>query len=156
MRRGVAVAVAVSENKLTEDTKKALDKIENKVAEILSSLNCSTQSTEKNQLERIDINLQLVKSHLKLMNTVSELEKVVQGVKNISLTEEKVETCSDGKVEENRIMIACKSVAEIESKFPEFSYDEGTEKVVCQICKLDFPWRLVGISRRAWYISRVL
>ena len=113
---------------------------ENKVAEILSSLNCSTQSTEKNQLERIDINLQLVKSHLKLMNTVSELEKVVQEVKNISLTEEKVETCSDGKVEENRIMIACKSVAEIESKFPEFSYDEGTEKVVCQICKQDFNY----------------
>ena len=38
------------------------------------------------------------------------------------------------------MLVSCRSVSEIETKVPEFRYDEHSEKVVCQVCKQAFKY----------------
>ena len=83
---------------------------------------------KQSQIEDITFKLDYVTSNIKISNTVTELEKVVKEVKEMRLSEEKVETSMASTEEIKRVVGACRSISEIENKVPEFKYNAQIEK----------------------------
>ena len=130
-----------SEQKAAEDEDKGFHtEIEAKVDCILEKLCLNPPNLHEGESDRIKAKLDFIIGNLVISKTVSKLEQVVEDVKKLSLSKEKLENGSNLTEEVKKVIGTCRSVAEIETKVPEFQYDENLEKVVCQVCKSEFKY----------------
>jgi hypothetical protein len=127
-----------------ENAKRDITEIEEKVDSIVTKLQLEGPYLPENQVDRIKTKLDFIKCNIKFSNTVTELEKVVKEVKQMTISEEKVEDSSKKSEDVKNILLECRSVNEIEIRLPEFQYEEKTEKeeerVVCQLCQTVFKY----------------
>ena len=117
-----------------------LSEIEEKVDKVLDRLELKLihQNIERSPEDRVKFKLDFIISNIKLTNTVTELQKAVKEVKKMS--DERVEVSSNLLDEVKHVLVACRSVSEIENKVPEFRFDEKSEKVICLVCKQVFKY----------------
>ena len=66
--------------------------------------------------DRVKFKLDFIINNIKLSNTVTELQKVVEEVKKMSVSDESVDVVSNSMYEVKHTLVACRSVAEIEAK----------------------------------------
>ena len=124
----------------SEDQKiEKLDEVENKINLIIEKLNLVPPNVNKSQLDIINFKLDFILTNLNLFSTVKDLENVVREVKKMSTSGD--ENVDQGSKEDVfQVLVACMSVAEIESKVPEFHFQEEMEKVVCRVCSAEFKY----------------
>lgn len=119
----------------------ALTDIEIQVDDILRKLQLFFPPNQGNsQQERIRFKLSFLKGNIRISSAVSDLEKVVKEVKSMTLSEEKVDNCLSSLEEVKNVLVACKSVTEVETRVPEFTYNDEIKKVVCEVCKEKFNY----------------
>ena len=66
--------------------------------------------------------LDYIKGNLKVSAAVSELDECVKEIKKLTFDVDKVDMPTDSSEEVKRVLVACRSVSEIEVKVPEFRY----------------------------------
>ena len=117
-----------------------LTEIEAKVDTVLGKLELKLvhQNNDRSPEDRVKFKLDFIIGNIKLANTVTELQMAVKEVKQMS--EEQVEVSSNLLDEVKHVLVDCRSVSEIETKVPEFRFDEKSEKVICQVCKQVFKY----------------
>ena len=116
--------------------------IEAKVDNILAKLDLhlGDQMVQQSQESRVKLKLDFIASNINLSNTVKELQSVVNQVQKMSVSEEREDASLSSLDHVKLILLSCRSVSEIETKVPEFRYDEKSEKVVCQVCQQAFKY----------------
>ena len=119
-----------------------LCEIEAKVDNILAKLDLhlGDQTVKLSQESRVMLKLDFISSNINLSNTVKDLQTVVKEVQKMSVSEEREDVSLSSQDHVKLVLQSCRSVSEIETKVPEFRYDENSEKVVCQVCKQAFKY----------------
>ena len=119
-----------------------IHEIEKKVDKIIEELELVAPNRQEKQVDTIKHKLDYILKNLKVSKTVDELEKMVREVKKMTVSNLKVEASSGEKEKEDifRVLVACKSVAEIESRVPEFQFQEEKAKLVCRVCNAEFKY----------------
>ena len=103
-----------------------LHKVEKMVDKVIEELALITPNTHGKKIDSIKHKLDYILKILKVSKTVQELEKMVRDVKKLTVSDSKVEGSFVEKEDLFKVLVACKSVAEIESK------------LACVIFKLSF------------------
>ena len=119
-----------------------LSEIEAKVDNILEKLqlHLGDQKEKLSQEKRVNLKLDFIISNINLTNTVKDLELVVKEVQKMTLSKESEDVGLSDMDQVKHVLVSCRSVSEIETKVPEFRYDEKSEKVVCQVCNQAFKY----------------
>ena len=133
------------------ETAGELNEIEKMIDKIIEELALITPNRQEKKIDSIKHKLNFILKNLKVTKTVEELEKMVREVKKMTVSDSKVEGSSVEKDDLFRVLVACKSVAEIESKVPEFQFQEENSKLVCTVCKAEFKYDVsleLGVGRK--------
>ena len=101
-----------------------ITEIEGKVDMIIVKLELVPPCTQKSQLDSIKNKLDFIFKNLQISTTVDVLQQVVREVHQMTISDEKIDDGTISKEEASQLLLACKSVTEIESKIPEFQYCE--------------------------------
>ena len=119
-----------------------LSEIEAKVDNILDKLQLplGNQNVKLSPENRVKLKLDFIIKNINLTNTVKELELVVKEVQKMTMSKESEDVDLSSLDQVKQVLVSCRSVSEIETKVPEFRYDESSEKVVCQVCKQTFKY----------------
>ena len=125
-----------------EDIDTQLSEIEAKVDTILGKLklHLGDQNVKQSEENRVKLKLDFIISNINLTNTVKDLELVVKEVQKMTLSKESECVGLSALDQVKQVLVSCRSVSEIETKVPEFRYNEKSEKVVCQVCYQDFKY----------------
>ena len=101
-------------------------------------------------LKRIKDKVQFILANIKMENTVEDLEKILNEVRDIKVAGKVVEDLKD--TEENKkvksatgedvkaLLKSCRSVAEVKAKVPEYEYYEDEDLVNCRVCSQTFKY----------------
>ena len=110
-----------------------IHEIEKKVDKIIEELELVAPNRQEKQVDTIKHKLDYFLKNLKVSKTVDELEKMVREVKKMTVSNLKVEASSGEKEKEDifRVLVACKSVAEIESLSFSFKKKKQSLSVEC-------------------------
>ena len=76
---------------------------------------------------------------------------MVRDVKKLTVSDSKVEGSFVEKKDLFKLLVSCKSGAEIESKVPKFQFQEEKSKLVCRVCNAEFKYDIsaeLGVGRK--------
>ena len=93
--------------------------VEKMVDKAIEELALITPNRHEKKIDSIKHKLDYILKKLKVSKTVEEFEKMVRDVKKITVSDSKVERSFVEKEDLFRVLVACKSVAELELKIPE-------------------------------------
>ena len=136
----------IEEDELKVDEMEDLQEIEKKVDLIIEELMLESPSHQETHMDTIKYKLDYILKNVKVSRKVNELEQVVKEVKAMTLSkaDEKLvnekEEVEHEKENVYKILLACKNIAEIESKVPEFHFQEEKEKMICSVCNSEFHY----------------
>ena len=130
----------VEENESEANIDEDLSEIENKIDLVIEGLKLVTPNTQGTVLDTIKYKLDYILKTVKVSTAVEELEQVVKEVKAMTMSGERGEEVIGEKEDIDRVLVACKNIVEIETKVPEFKFEEENRKVVCNVCKSEFKY----------------
>ena len=107
---------------------------------VIEGLKLVTPNTQGTVIDNIKYKLDYILKNVKVSTAVEELEQVVKEVKAMTMSGEKVEEVTVEKEDIYKVLVACKNIVEIETKVPEFKFEEENKKVVCNVCKSEFKY----------------
>ena len=132
---------------VTEEIDKEIRQIEDKVNKVIENMKLKSPKPQKSVLKSISCKLEFILENMKVSETVEELEKVVQNMKELRV-EVKEEKTSEPKEDIKVMLRMCRNVEEIQTKVPEFEFKEDQEKVVCTVCDASFKYDVTREQER--------
>ena len=86
--------------------------------------------------------LDIIQAGLNVKTVVNELETITKKLGEVYITEiDKTEQPSTNQCDLKEILTMCKSISDIEVRFPELRYSEEKGKIVCSVCdgEISYP-----------------
>ena len=148
------------ENDVLEDSvKEDLADIEKTVDKIVHEMKLNPLKTSKIPLKRIKDKVQFILANIKVENTVEDLEKILNEVRDIKVAGKVVDTEENKKVKSatgedvKALLKSCRSVAEVEAKVPEYEYNEDEDLVNCRVCSQTFKYDITTETGQKYFFQ---